>query len=178
MQGAYTTMKGKMTCVAAPRKTSSMFAWSITEGLTTVGWGAPRKMAASRRGAVAAALEGDAGKMPTAPDPYFFGKQVLLSSHHLLHSLHLTSTIYDCQPFAAPPFSVGKCRYYLCNIMPAITIGFAILMRGASLSFTKADEEQPLCAGVHTPQQVLTRRCIIALHALTGGGDGTAGTHS
>mmetsp|Transcript_1217 Transcript_1217/g.3601 ORF Transcript_1217/g.3601 Transcript_1217/m.3601 type:complete len:720 (+) Transcript_1217:142-2301(+) len=76
LKGAYTTIKGKMTCVAAPRKTSSMFAWSITEGLTTVGWGAPRKMAAGRRGAVAEALEADAGKMPTAPDPYFFGKQV------------------------------------------------------------------------------------------------------
>lgn len=91
VQGAYTTIKGKMTCVAAPRKTSSMFAWSITEGLTTVGWGAPRKMAAGRRGAVAEALEADAGKMPTAPDPYFFGKQVLHSPHHLLHTVHLTS---------------------------------------------------------------------------------------
>lgn len=62
--------------------------------------------------------------------------------------------------------------------MPAPTNGFAILMREASHTFTKADEEQPFCVGVHTLQHAQALRCVIALCALAGGSDGAPGSHS
>lgn len=82
-----------MTCVAVPHITAAMFGWSITEELTTVSWSAPRTIEADKRTAVAAALEADAGKVPVASDPYFFGKQV-----PLLGAIGLASS--GCQTLA------------------------------------------------------------------------------
>jgi hypothetical protein len=67
-----------MSCVSAPAVTagSQQRGFSITEPLTAVGWGAPRGVDADKRAAVLAALQADAGTVPVAPDPYFFGKQV------------------------------------------------------------------------------------------------------
>ncbi len=96
LQGAYATIKGKMTCVAAPRLSSSLFGWSITETLTTISWGAPRSIAADKKAAVAAALEADAGIVPVAPDPYFFGKQVIFAFNCLLSSMDTSVDNHGC----------------------------------------------------------------------------------
>lgn len=77
LQNAYATAKGRMSCVsAAAVPGSQQRGFSISEALTAVGWGAPRGVDADKRAAVLAALQADAGKVPVAPDPYFFGKQV------------------------------------------------------------------------------------------------------
>jgi len=78
LQNAYGTIKGAMTCVAAPPLAGHDFGFTIAEALTTISWGAPRAVEATKRAAVIAALNADAGRVPTAPDPYFFGKQVRL----------------------------------------------------------------------------------------------------
>ena len=65
-----------MSCVSAAAVAGSQQrGFSISETLTTVGWGAPRGVDADKRAAVLAALRADAAKVPVAPDPYFFGKQ-------------------------------------------------------------------------------------------------------
>lgn len=51
-------------------------ALQIRETLTTIQWDAPRAIAADKVAAVRAALVAEQGKVPVAPDPYFFGKQV------------------------------------------------------------------------------------------------------
>jgi hypothetical protein len=76
-QDAYSTVKGRMSCVsAAAIPGSQQRGFSISEPLTTVGWGAPRGVDADKKAAVLEALQADAGRVPVAPDPYFFGKQV------------------------------------------------------------------------------------------------------
>lgn len=75
MQNAYGTVKGKMTCVSAPAVRGAERGFSVTEGLTRIGWGAPRGVDDEKKAVILAALPADAGKVPTAPDPYFFGKQ-------------------------------------------------------------------------------------------------------
>ena len=75
-QNAYGTVKGRMSCVSAAAVAGAQqCGFSISEPLTAVGWGAPRGVDADKRAAVLAALQADAGKVPVAPDPYFFGKQ-------------------------------------------------------------------------------------------------------
>jgi hypothetical protein len=75
-QNAYGTVKGRMSCVSAAAVLGSQRGFAIREALTTVGWGAPRGVDADKRTAVLAALQADAGRVPVAPDPYFYGKQV------------------------------------------------------------------------------------------------------
>lgn len=70
-------MKGPMTCLAASRVDGGMFGWDVTEDLTTIAYDAPRPIAAPMKAAISAALAADAGLQADAPDPYFFGKQVL-----------------------------------------------------------------------------------------------------
>lgn len=62
--------------MAAPPVSGAERGFTITEALTTISWGAPRVIDADKKAAVAAALAADASTVPTAPDPYFFGKQV------------------------------------------------------------------------------------------------------
>ncbi len=78
LQNAYATIKGVMTCVTAPPLMGHDFGFTVAEPLTTISWGAPRAVEAAKQAAVIAALNADAGKVPTATDPYFFGKQVCL----------------------------------------------------------------------------------------------------
>lgn len=75
LQNAYNTVKGAMTCVSAPALRGNDFGFTIREPLTTISWGAPRGVEPAKKVAVVAALNADAGKVPVALDPYFFGKQ-------------------------------------------------------------------------------------------------------
>ena len=71
-----------MTCVAVDYLWGSTYGWHITEGLTTIAFGAPRTIKnANKLAAVSKALEEDAGLLPVATDPYFFGKEVLQGFH-------------------------------------------------------------------------------------------------
>jgi endo-1,3(4)-beta-glucanase len=64
-----TTIKGPMTGVVGKK-------WIQRLALPTVTWDAPRAIAPARVEDIRAALRADQNFKPTAPDPYFFGKQV------------------------------------------------------------------------------------------------------
>jgi len=66
---SYASLKGHMRAVVGE-------AWDMLEVLPSIGFGAPRPMAAHRMPAVRAALQADINKPVGAPDPYGGGKEL------------------------------------------------------------------------------------------------------